>query len=202
MIARDTGRTSVEDTRGRIFAAAREIFALKGPHGTTTREIADRAGVNEATLFRHFGNKSALLEAMKEYFCQSAQARLDVLFAGLSGDLESDLQSIATWMVEGMSANKDLIRVSLLEEVANPGAPQAPFRTPILVREHLTRFLQKHVMSGELQGEAEILARFFMGMFFSYIMARAFGTKEILSEDDAVKTYVNIFLNGVRSTKW
>ena len=56
MIAREI-RPAAQETRERIFSAAREIFALKGPHGTTTREIADRAGVNEATLFRHFGNK-------------------------------------------------------------------------------------------------------------------------------------------------
>jgi AcrR family transcriptional regulator len=52
-------KASPEDTRSRILAAAREIFALKGTRGTTTREVADRAGVNEATLFRHFGTKQA-----------------------------------------------------------------------------------------------------------------------------------------------
>ncbi|MEO7039366.1 MAG: helix-turn-helix domain-containing protein, partial [Candidatus Elarobacter sp.] len=47
----------VEDTRTRILAAARELFERNGTRGTTTREVAERAGVNEATLFRHFGSK-------------------------------------------------------------------------------------------------------------------------------------------------
>jgi len=55
---------SVEETRLRILSAARELFAQKGSRGTTTRQIAQRAGVNEATLFRHFGTKSQLLQAM------------------------------------------------------------------------------------------------------------------------------------------
>ena len=199
MIAKEVIRPSVEDTRERIFVAAREIFALKGPHGTTTREIADKAGVNEATLFRHFGNKNALLEAMKEYFCQDKAARLGAVFASLSGDLEPDLRVIATNMVEGMQTNKDLIRVGLLEEAANPGAAHAPWRMPNVARDFLTKYFSKHVQSGELKGDPEILARFFMGMFFSYIMGRGFWSTQILGEEDAVRTFVGIFLDGARS---
>ena len=39
-------------TRERILRAAREVFETDGTRGTTTREVADRAGVNEATIFR------------------------------------------------------------------------------------------------------------------------------------------------------
>lgn len=201
MIAKEAARPSVEDTRERILVAAREIFALKGPHGTTTREIADRAGVNEATLFRHFGNKHALLDAMKEYFCQDKAARLNAMFASLSGDLDADLRAIAAHMVEGMQANKDLIRVGLLEEAASPGAADASWRMPNVARDLLTKFLAPHVARGELKGDPEILARFFMGMFFSYIMGRSFWSKQILGEEDAVNTFVGIFLNGARSAR-
>ena len=50
-----------EETRNRILAAARAVYEHNGTRGTTTREVAERAGVNEATLFRHFGSKAALL---------------------------------------------------------------------------------------------------------------------------------------------
>ena len=46
------------ETRLRILAATRSLLAQKGRRGTTTREIADLAGVNEATIFRHFGVES------------------------------------------------------------------------------------------------------------------------------------------------
>ena len=192
-------RPSVEDTRERIFAAAREIFAVKGPHGTTTREIADRAGVNEATLFRHFGSKSALLDAMKEYFCQNKEARLRKMYETLTGDFEADLHIIGTAMIEGMQANKDLIRVSLLEEAANPGVAHAPWRMPNTARDYLTTFLSPHVERGEIHGDPEVLARVFMGMFFAYIMGTNFWTKSVLTDETAVQTFVRIFLNGARS---
>lgn len=54
-------------TRAALLAAARELFADRGYEGTTVRGVADRAGVNQALLFRYFGNKEALFtEAVTE----------------------------------------------------------------------------------------------------------------------------------------
>jgi len=47
-------------TRRALLAAARELFAVAGYDGTTVRAIAERAGVNQALLFRHFGSKDGL----------------------------------------------------------------------------------------------------------------------------------------------
>jgi AcrR family transcriptional regulator len=46
-----------------MLAAARAEFAAAGYGGATTREIAARADVSEAVLFRHFASKSVLFEA-------------------------------------------------------------------------------------------------------------------------------------------
>ncbi|MGV9835820.1 TetR/AcrR family transcriptional regulator [Nocardia niigatensis] len=51
-------------TRSALLAAAREVFAEKGFEGTTVREIAARAGANQALLFRYFGNKDELFRAV------------------------------------------------------------------------------------------------------------------------------------------
>jgi AcrR family transcriptional regulator len=61
-----------EERRQAIIRAVRKVFAEKGFHGTTTRELADSAGVSEALLFKHFPNKEALYAAMQS-FCTSAQ---------------------------------------------------------------------------------------------------------------------------------
>ncbi len=46
--------------RGLLLDAARNLFARQDYRGTTTREIAQAAGVTEHLLFRHFGSKAAL----------------------------------------------------------------------------------------------------------------------------------------------
>jgi AcrR family transcriptional regulator len=57
--------------RGRqlLLDAARDLFAERGFKGTSTRDIADRAGVSEVMIFRHFGSKANLFqEAVVEPF--------------------------------------------------------------------------------------------------------------------------------------
>ncbi|MHA6795438.1 TetR family transcriptional regulator [Pseudonocardia bannensis] len=47
-------------TKRALLEAAQELFASVGYDATTVRAVAERAGVNQALLFRHFGNKEAL----------------------------------------------------------------------------------------------------------------------------------------------
>jgi AcrR family transcriptional regulator len=55
------------EARIKILVAARELFSEQGFGNTATREIADRAGVPETSLFRLFGSKAALFrEALFE----------------------------------------------------------------------------------------------------------------------------------------
>src|SRR4051794_21283871 len=54
------------DIRERILQAAARVYAQHGFRGATTRLIAIEAGVNEVSLFRTFGSKAALFEAMMQ----------------------------------------------------------------------------------------------------------------------------------------
>ncbi len=64
-----TCKLSNDERRAAIIKAVRRVFAEKGFHGTTTRELAVAAGVSEALLFKHFPNKEALYTAMLQSCC-------------------------------------------------------------------------------------------------------------------------------------
>lgn len=51
----------VEKRRAQIIAAAVQIFSEKGYHDTTTKEIAERAGMNVGTMFQYVQNKQDIL---------------------------------------------------------------------------------------------------------------------------------------------
>jgi AcrR family transcriptional regulator len=76
-------RMTGEDRREAIIKAARSVFVDKGFYRTTTRELADAAGVSEALLFKHFPNKESLYSAIqKSCFKKEGSkvaARLDAL---------------------------------------------------------------------------------------------------------------------------
>ncbi|MBA2320529.1 MAG: TetR family transcriptional regulator [Deltaproteobacteria bacterium] len=55
-----------DDTPERILGVAREVFALQGYEGATTRHIAAAARANIATIAYHFGGKEGLYRAVLE----------------------------------------------------------------------------------------------------------------------------------------
>ncbi len=67
---KSSGKLSGEERREAIIRAVRRVFAERGFHGTTTKALADAAGVSEALLFKHFPTKEALYSAMQA-FCSS-----------------------------------------------------------------------------------------------------------------------------------
>ena len=53
-------RKGSSDTEARIRNAALNLFTKKGIKGTTTREIATKAGIAEGTIYKHFKSKEEL----------------------------------------------------------------------------------------------------------------------------------------------
>jgi AcrR family transcriptional regulator len=82
-------------THQRIVSTALDLFARQGITETTTRQIADRAQINEVTLFRHFGSKHGLLLAVLQ---ECLQKYLQLTEVGES------------LMVTEVSSQKDLTR--------------------------------------------------------------------------------------------
>lgn len=66
MASRKIAPKPSESKRQKILSAAALLFADKGFHASSTKNIASNAGVSEGTVFNQFANKNALLEAIIE----------------------------------------------------------------------------------------------------------------------------------------
>ncbi len=194
------GRTGVEETRLRIFAAARTLYASKGSRGTTTREIADLAGVNEATVFRHFGTKQQLLSAMLDHYSSATNFPEALERASHLATVQEQLCVLGYAAVDALRKKEDLIKISMAEELVNPEGSHCAWRAPTEARRRLTEFFAAKVAAKELRGDAHWLARTFMSLFFSLVLARGLWDEETRSSAAAVETMVDIFLNGARAS--
>jgi len=199
---RDGSRnTTPEDTRLRILDAARELFARKGRRGTTTREVAERAGVNEATLFRHFGNKDALLMACVQHHTRPSE--LHEIVSNLSGDLRGDLLTIATALYDRMTEVRDLIIRTLAEDEDEGCAAELgseAWKGPHAIHAIVSEYMARRIATGELRGDARLLAKFFMGMIFSRVIGmKKFPEPLPMAPEEITAFQVDTFLNGVRS---
>src|SRR5258708_13703242 len=58
---------SAEDRKLQILRVAVSLFSQRGFGGTTTKEIAQAAGVSEAMVFRHFATKQELYSAILDH---------------------------------------------------------------------------------------------------------------------------------------
>ena len=184
-------------TRDRILRAARAVFERNGTRGTTTREVAERAGVNEATLFRHFGNKTALLDAMREWAIDPTAFK--AAFDGLSGDIQADLLKICTALYERMVRNQAIIRISLAEEATDPEQVPSCLRGPTETMQRLVPYLQQQIDSGIIRGNPRQLAAVIMGTMFALAMK----SKRIDWGDEGhpkalIPAFVDMLLSGVK----
>ena len=55
-----------KDTRNYILNAAMDLFSVRGFSAVTTKEISERAGVSEVTLFRYFPTKRSLFTTIAQ----------------------------------------------------------------------------------------------------------------------------------------
>ncbi len=100
----------------RMFDAALTVLAQQGYAGATTRKIAAAAGVNEATLFRRFGDKRQLILAA----IHADLAQLTGPGIIRTGDLETDLIRVVEYYSNIYRHRDGLVGTLLLEGARNP----------------------------------------------------------------------------------
>ncbi|MBE2251007.1 MAG: TetR/AcrR family transcriptional regulator [Myxococcus sp.] len=92
------------ETKQRILEAADGLFGALGFDVTTTRDIAERSGVNKALIHYHFGTKDDLLEALLEgayaKLGAALQASLATPRASLTAQVDHLLDTYADFLAE------------------------------------------------------------------------------------------------------
>src|SRR5512140_1563117 len=109
-------RIPAEDRRRQIVERATELFARQGYQGTTTKQIAQRARVNEAIIFRHFPSKDELYWAVLEHQCgtHNGMSELEAKLRSGAPDAEI-LAAIARHMLGRDTTLLRLLMFSALE---------------------------------------------------------------------------------------
>ena len=100
-------------TRARLIRAALDLFTAHGFRATTTPEIAQRAGVAEATIYRHFPGKDALLVAACVEAQNFGRGLVALEEAEHDRDTKAALGRIGRRLVEGAERDPALLRMLL-----------------------------------------------------------------------------------------
>ena len=164
---KNTTPTPKKKARQRILEAAAESFQTLGYARTTTQAIADKAGVAEVTLFRHFGDKQTLFKSVIQQI--GGGVNFEMLEAQLSGALEADLTLISQNALRFFIDQQDAIRMLMFESVHFPEMKAALAQNPSGMIELLVRYFDKQHAAGKMQVDnPQLTAQAFMSMVFGY----------------------------------
>lgn len=160
--------------RGLLLDSARRMFAAKGYGGASTREIATDAGVNEALIFRHFGNKVGLFRAaVVDPFRELIENFVDSWEATYVSNSMSTEDLTGAWihaLHDLLREHRDLV-VALI--AANPSDDDADtesaplsdaFARPL---ERLERFTRREMAGRGLAANPTVAVRATFGMVMS-----------------------------------
>jgi AcrR family transcriptional regulator len=194
-------RVPAEGRRQQILEVATDLFARQGFNGTTTRQIAQRAAVNEAIIFRHFPTKEELYWAVIEnqISIRAGRAKLESRL-----DSVADPAEVLVGVAEDM-LNRDttLTRLLLFTALEKHELSDRFYRTHVSgYFEMLAEYMRRNIEAGRFRDvDPMMAARSFIGMLFHHFhVQELYGGKNYQQFDnhEVSCTLVDIWLQGVR----
>ena len=180
-MAEKQNRISSPDRRRQIIQVAMELFAKQGFQGTTTRQIAESARVNEAILFRHFPHKEDLYWAVLESKCQGARVRRELRnILRDSKSAEETLAAVAESILRRNMEDPTRSRLFLFSALENHKLSHRFFQTHFVQYYDLVAaYIRKQIRRGEFRPmDARLAARSFLGMVAHHLQIQElFGDK-------------------------
>jgi AcrR family transcriptional regulator len=201
-------RMAGEDRRLQILLVAIHLFAKKGFRGTTTREIAQAAGVSEAMVFRHFATKEELYTAILDHkACAGVSANLcedeEVAEAVGRRDDRAVFEALARTVLQHHENDMEFLR--LLMHAALEGHELGKMfweRNVLQMYEFLGDYIEERQREGALRElEPRIVVRAFLGMIIHHsVNNNLWDTQRRLldiSNELAAHEFTEILLKGI-----
>ncbi len=182
-----------------------ELFANKGFRGTTTRDLAAHAEVNEAIIFRYFKTKEELYRAIIEHKAgEHREAHVEELERiASSNDDEKFFEAVGNGFLQKHETDATFLRLLLFSALEGHELSEM-FVSTMAVRHPTADYIQRRIDQGAFRRvDAQLAARGLFGMFASFVLwQEIFGFRKKHSHDrsEVVRTFVSIFLRGVANT--
>jgi TetR/AcrR family transcriptional regulator, mexJK operon transcriptional repressor len=162
--------------RRAIIDAARNLFIEQGFERTTLGHIVERAGGSLATVYKLFGNKEGLLDAVVFEKAASGESLIHEIEHKGAGPAQT-LRLIARGLHERFLEPDSvaLVRVVIARSIEDAEFARRFFETTAIhTRQALERlFKQMHTQGVPFTGEPEMLAEIFLGLIVSDLQTDA-----------------------------
>jgi len=189
--------------RQRIIEAALKLFARHGFDGTSTRRIAEAAGVNEALIFYYFSTKEGLLSTLLETDHSYAQEFRAILRDQANRPARELLVAIAEGWLKRLRRESDLTVVLFTTAQTNPLVRDKLHNETREGADRLVEYLQARVDAGELSADLplETAVRMFVWSLMMFFLNHRHLPVETWNAqaEQFVDELVHVWFNGARS---
>jgi len=190
------------ERRQEIIRAAMEVFARNGFGGSTTRKIAENAGISEAMIYSHFRNKQDLYTAIIDEKLQESEPLYYPLDAMRNKDDPRVFTTIVSNYLRRHSEDTTFLRLLLFSALEGHELASMFVAGPVRkFFEFLADYIRERIEEGVFKPvNPEITSRCLLGMVHYFVLLREIlgdDTLKPIDQTEAIETIVKIFCEGI-----
>ncbi len=188
--------------RTQILDAAAKVFAEKGFHPTTIKDIAKEAGIADGTIYHYFESKGALLLGIFDHMRQAVTREVNFTTLDTS-DIRGFLRAFISQPLQALHAdNSELFRIILAEVMVNPGLRERFYQqmlAPMLVLAE--PIFAQWVAQGRIKPlDLSLTLRTISGVIFGIILESIMGDQALEARWDELPDFLtDLILHGLGS---
>ncbi len=191
-----------DERRTATVEAVVDLAAEQNPSEITTTAIAERMGLTQGALFRHFPSKDAILQAVMSWVGERLLGRLDQAAAGVASPLVA-LQAIYTAHIDFVAEHPGVPRL-IFGELQRPAETLPKRMVQTLVHSYgqrIRRLLEAGKAQGELAADLDVdaAAVLFLGTIQGLVMQSLLAGEVARIRRDAPGVFA-IYRRGIVST--
>lgn len=194
---------TADERKAATVRAVLMLAAEQNPSDITTSAIAQKMGLTQGALFRHFGSKDSIMEAVMSWVADSILNRIETAAQNESSPLAA-LGAVFTTHIQFVSENPGVPRL-LLSELQRPGITKPKEQTKIMLTSYKTKLIQileTAIARKELPPELDIKIAvvMFIGSIQGLVMQALIAGDVSLIRRDAAGVFA-IYLRGIGNNK-
>lgn len=205
-VTRVATRMAAEDRRHQILHVAVTLFSERGFGGTTTKEIAQAAGVSEAMVFRHYATKQELYSAILDHkACSGDSMNPEEMVAEAlkQKDDRAVFERLALGALEHHETDPEFQRLLLHSALERHELAEMFFEKFVRrVYQLLGGYITERQRDGAMiKIDPAVIVRAFIGMIIHHSLNNNLWDPERhllkISNQEAAKQFTDILLNGI-----
>ncbi|NBI29165.1 TetR/AcrR family transcriptional regulator [Chengkuizengella marina] len=185
----------MSNTKEKIMKASIRLFAENGYQITTVKMIATKVGINELTIYRHFGSKEKILETALNNVVTIQSHLTNYFKSAVVYDFEKDLLNLTKMLINIDEDNyhfmKFFMRTDTSKLIPNRGELQDLFYEYLLQMQKMGKIVSFDIDSLALQFFSSLQGAFFLEEY------KEDGLFKIPPKDKYLETMVKVFVRGL-----